>query len=77
MPAILQISPAATGKTAGLVKQVCDLTRDLSTSVRVVVPGYSQVRHWRRLLAQAGGVLGVHVFTFSNLYQQILPLNGL
>lgn len=76
MPAHLWISPAATGKTTGLVKQVCELTADLSTSVRVIVPGYAQVRHWRRLLAETGGVLGAHVFTFSNLYQQILDRAG-
>lgn len=76
MPAILRLSPAATGKTTALVKRARVLARSLSTPVRVVVPGYPQVRAWRRSLAEQGGVLGVHVFTFPQLYQQILDAAG-
>ncbi len=76
MPAILRISPAATGKTTVLVQRARVLARELSTTVRVVVPGHPQVRAWRRLLAEHGGALGVHVFTFTQLYQLILDAAG-
>jgi len=76
VPAILRVSPAATGKTTALVNRARALARDMSTRVRVVVPGYPQVRAWRRLLAEHGGILGVHVFTFPQLYQQVLDAAG-
>ena len=72
MPAILRISPAATGKTTALVNRARALAQNPTTRTRVVVPGYPQVRAWRRLLAEGGGVLGVQVLTFPQLYQQVL-----
>jgi ATP-dependent helicase/nuclease subunit B len=76
VPAILRISPAATGKTTLLANRARMLAHDISTRVRVIVPGYPQVRAWCRILARQGGALGIQVMTFPALYQQILDASG-
>ncbi len=72
----LYLAPAACGKTAFLIEQVCEAARDLRAMPRVVTPTHAQARVWRRRIADAGGAFGVRLLTFDRLYAEILDAAG-
>lgn len=72
MPVTLYLAPAAGGKTAFLVNRARALAQGLNATPRVIVPTQLQARAWKQRLAEAGGVLGVHIGTFDTLYRDIL-----
>ncbi|MDX9955335.1 MAG: PD-(D/E)XK nuclease family protein [Anaerolineae bacterium] len=72
MSVTLYLAPAAGGKTAFLVNRARALAQGLSATPRVIVPTQLQARAWKQRLAEAGGVLGVHIGTFDTLYRDIL-----
>jgi ATP-dependent helicase/DNAse subunit B len=76
MSFFLYLAPAASGKTAYLVKLVRETAQGLEATPRVIVPSHLQVRAWRRRLAEAGGAIGVRVLTFDRLYAECLGLAG-
>jgi len=76
MPVSIYVAPAGAGKTAYVLHLVREAARDLDCLPRVVVPSGLQVRSWRRRLAEAGGALGVRVFTFAQLYADCLSAAG-
>jgi ATP-dependent helicase/DNAse subunit B len=72
----LFVAPAASGKTAYLVREARRLARGLTTTPRVIVPTRLQARAWRDRLADAGGALGVWVDTFDDVYRALLHVSG-
>jgi ATP-dependent helicase/nuclease subunit B len=76
MPVSIYLAPAGAGKTAFVLHLVREAARDLECLPRVVVPSGLQVRAWRRRLAEAGGAIGVRVFTFAQLYADCLIAAG-
>lgn len=72
----LYVAPAASGKTSYLIEQARQAAKDLTTIVRVCVPTSLQAQAWRRRLAEAGGVLGVRVQLFHELYLECLDSSG-
>jgi ATP-dependent helicase/DNAse subunit B len=68
----LLVAPAAAGKTAYLLALAREAAGDLAATPRIIVPGYLQLRAWRRRLAEAGGAIGVRLMTFSQLYAECL-----
>lgn len=70
-------APSASGKTSFCVQRVRQVLRDHPQSeIWVLVADGSQALQFRRLLAQAGGALGVQVVSFNNLLREILEING-
>lgn len=76
MPVSIYVAPTGAGKTAYVLHLVRDAARDLECLPHVVVPTRLQVRAWRRRLAEAGGAIGVRVFTFDGLYADCLRAAG-
>lgn len=73
----LYIAPAASGKTAFLVKLARDQAQNPKNAPRVIVPTRLQARAWRAQLAKSGGALGVEVGTFDDVYRDILRQAGI
>jgi ATP-dependent helicase/DNAse subunit B len=77
LAATILVAPAAGGKTQRCIERILELSHGHPlTCVWVVVPDRLQAHAFRRRLALAGGVLGVNVGTFGNLYQEILRRAG-
>jgi ATP-dependent helicase/DNAse subunit B len=76
MPVFLYLAPAASGKTAYVLKVVREAAQGLQATPRVIVPSHLQVRAWRHRLAEAGGAVGVRILTFDRLYAECLGLAG-
>jgi ATP-dependent helicase/DNAse subunit B len=75
--ATLLLSPAGSGKTAHIlqcIRQVKD--ENPLAAVWVIVPNQLQAAGFRRRLAEAGGALGVEIFTFYTLYAELLARAG-
>ncbi len=72
----LIVSPAAGGKTAYAVALARQSASLLQAEVRVCVPTSLQARAWRDRLADDGGAIGVHVFTFDGLGAACLNVAG-
>lgn len=73
MPAQLLIAPAASGKT----QHAIDRLRAIKASepfapITVILPNHIQLAEFRRRLAQAGGAIGVDLYTFHLLYAELL-----
>lgn len=75
MPLELISAPAGSGKSAWLLTQVRRAAA-VGASPLVVVATPRQAQQLRRRLAAAGGALGVHFFTFDELYAALLNLVG-
>jgi len=72
MPVHVYIAPAASGKTAYALDRVCEAARGLRGAPRVCLPNRLHVYAWRHRLADAGGVIGVRLLTFDQLYAECL-----
>ena len=70
------LAPAAAGKTAYVLELARVASRQLNSTPRIVVPSHLQVRAWRRRVAQAGGAMGIRVFTFDQLFSDCLMAAG-
>lgn len=75
MPLQLIAASTAAGKSAWLIDRV-RAGADAGQSPLIVVATTCQAQHLRQRLVAAGGVLGVHVFTFDELYAAPLDLVG-
>ena len=70
-------SPAAGGKTHNCIERIRQFRMVAPiTSVRVVVPDAIHAGAFNRALARAGGALGVHVWTFDQLNEELLAQTG-
>ncbi len=77
MPVRLLLAPAAAGKTHACLEQVRAVTCQTPFApVVVVLPDRNQAGAFRRRLAALGGALGVEVYTFGDLYTEILAAAG-
>lgn len=77
MPTEIIIAPPASGKTEACVQRIkATLSDHPLAPVWVIVPDRLQAAAFRRRLAAAGGVLGVQVGTFGDLYRSILEHAG-
>ena len=77
MPIELLISPPATGKTETCLQRIRAFRAGNPLGrVWVIVPDRQNVAYFRQRLAQSGGVLGVSVGTFRDLYIDILESAG-
>lgn len=72
----LYLAPAAAGKTAYALTLARETARHLAAEARVCVATRLQVRAGQRRLAQAGGAIGVRVFTFDDLVAECLNAAG-
>ncbi|GIK40340.1 MAG: ATP-dependent helicase/deoxyribonuclease subunit B [Chloroflexota bacterium] len=72
----LYLAPAASGKTSYLIEQARQTAKNFTTIVRVCVPTSLQAQAWRHRLAETGGVLGVRVQLFHELYMECLDSLG-
>ncbi len=73
----LLIGPAGSGKTARCIQWLrVRAALEPLTTCWVVVPDRLQARYFRQRLGQAGGILGVQVGTFDDLYAEILGRGG-
>jgi ATP-dependent helicase/nuclease subunit B len=72
----LYLAPAASGKTAYVLRLARDAATRLQHVPRVVVSTHLQSRSCRRRLAEDGGVIGVRVLTFEQLYADCLKAAG-
>jgi len=77
MPAHILLAPAASGKTQYSIQLIREtLTAEPLASITVILPNQIRVSEFRRRLADAGGALGVQLFTFHTLYAEILTRAG-
>ena len=77
MPVRLLLAPAAEGKTHACLEQVRAVTCHTPFApVVVVLPDRNQAGAFRRRPAAQGGALGVEVYTFGDLYTEILAAAG-
>jgi ATP-dependent helicase/DNAse subunit B len=73
----LILGPSASGKTQRCIERVREEeSAHRFTPIWVVVPDRLQAIAFRRRLSQGGGVIGVQVGTFGDLYQEILRSAG-
>jgi RecB family exonuclease/superfamily I DNA/RNA helicase len=72
MPTILNLAPAAAGKTTYVLEAARQAAQGLVGVPRVVVATRLQAAAARQRLAAAGGALGVRVMTFDGLYTECL-----
>lgn len=68
-------APAAAGKSAWVIDRV-RTARSAGQTPLVVTATPRQAQQLRRRLANAGGALGIHFFTFDNLYGAVLDAAG-
>lgn len=77
MPPRLLLAPAGHGKTEHIIQHIRRvLTEKPLAPVIAIVPNSIQAGGFRQRLAAAGGALGVQVYTFHNLYAEILTRSG-
>lgn len=72
----LYIAPAAAGKSEYVLHLARQTARALQAEVHVCVSTRLQVHAWRQRLAQAGGAIGVRVFTINGLAAACLNAAG-
>lgn len=72
----LYVAPAAAGKSAWVIAAAQRAAVALQTPL-IVVATPRQAQHLRHRLAAAGGALGVHIYTFDELFGSLLSLAGL
>ena len=73
----LLLAPAANGKTHHVIARIqATLTAEPLAPIAVILPNQMRVAEFRRRLAEAGGALGVRLFTFHTLYAKILTRAG-
>jgi ATP-dependent helicase/nuclease subunit B len=76
MPSLL-LAPAGSGKTHHIIQRIRELRAGQPlASVMVLLPNRLLALEFRRRLAASGGTLGVQVFTFYELYADILARAG-
>ena len=75
-PVYLYTAPANGGKTEFTLGQATQVAKKLMGDVVVCVATNEQAKQWRRRLAQTGGGLGIHVFTFERLMRNVLEIAG-
>lgn len=77
MPSQLLLAPAGHGKTRFAIQHIREiLAAEPLAPVSVILPNQMRVAEFRRRLAEAGGALGVRLFTFHTLYAEILTQAG-
>src|SRR3989304_1389636 len=77
MPATLVLAPAAHGKTEHALRRIAAARAGNRLSpVIVVLPGRNQVEAFRLRLAAQGNGLGIRLFTFYDLYAELLAQAG-
>ncbi|MFL7867424.1 MAG: PD-(D/E)XK nuclease family protein [Anaerolineales bacterium] len=73
----LLLAPAAHGKTQYSIQHIQErLVNEPLAPITVILPNQMRVSEFRRRLAAAGGVMGVNLVTFHNLYAQVLARAG-
>src|SRR5262245_1516690 len=78
MPVTLLLAPSAQGKTAQAIRRIA-AARAASPGLPPIVallPSHAQVEAFRARLAAHGPVLGVRLFTFYDLYAELLAHTG-
>ncbi len=76
MRAALYLGPAGSGKTEYALSVARRRATDLARPARLIVDSRAQVRACRLRLARAGGALGLRIYTFAELYLEILQAAG-
>jgi ATP-dependent helicase/DNAse subunit B len=76
MPTILNLAPAAAGKTTYALNLARQAAQGLAGVPRVVVATRLQAAAAHQRLAAAGGALGVRILTFDDLYTECLAAAG-
>lgn len=72
----LYFAPAASGKTAYVLKLARETAVSHQQQARICVPTGLQAQAWRQRLATSGGAIGVHVLTFDRLVATCLDTAG-
>lgn len=75
--ATLLVAPAGHGKTQYALQRIAALLAEEPLApVIVILPNRAQVVEFRRRMARTGGNLGVGLFTFPDLYAELLARAG-
>jgi ATP-dependent helicase/DNAse subunit B len=69
----LLIGPPASGKTEACIQKIQNIrTQQPLANIWVLLPDSQNVTYFRQRFARSGGGVGVHMGTFSTLYQEVL-----
>ena len=69
-------APAGAGKTKYVIELAREQADFLMQEIRVCVPNALQAQSWRSRIAESGGAIGIHVWTFDELVSASLSATG-